>query len=354
MSHSIDRSHYAALFGPTTGDRVRLGDTGLSAEVERDHAVYGDECKFGGGKVLRDGMGQATGVNEQDALDCVITNALIIDYTGIYKADIGIKAGRIIGIGKAGNPDVMAGVSPGMVVGVTTEAIAAEGLIVTAGGVDTHIHFISPQQVFTALASGVTTFVGGGTGPATGTNATTCTPGSGHIRLMLESTDVFPMNFGFTGKGNSSAPEGLVEQIVGGAIGLKLHEDWGTTPTAIDACLRVAEQHDVQVTIHTDTLNESGFVDDSIAAFKGRTIHTYHTEGRGGHAPTSSACAASRTCCQARRTLHGPTPPTRSTNTSMLMVRHPRQEHRGTWRSRKAGSGESLPRTCCTTWARSA
>jgi len=286
MSHSLSRRHYTALFGPTTGDRVRLGDTDLIAEVERDHAVYGDECKFGGGKVLRDGMGQATGVSEEDALDCVITNALIVDWTGVYKADIGIKRGRISGIGKAGNPDVMAGVSSGMVVGVTTEAIAGEGLIVTAGAIDSHIHFISPQQIFTALASGVTTFVGGGTGPATGTNATTCTPGSLHIRLMLESTDAFPMNFGFTGKGNSSAPEGLVEQIRGGAIGLKLHEDWGTTPAAIDACLAVAEQHDVQVTIHTDTLNESGFVDDSIAAFKGRTIHTYHTEGAGGgHAP---------------------------------------------------------------------
>ena len=256
------------------------------AEVERDHAVYGDECKFGGGKVLRDGMGQATGVSEADALDCVITNALVVDWTGIYKADIGIKHGRIAGIGKAGNPDVMAGVTPGMVVGVTTEAIAGEGLILTAGGIDTHIHFICPQQVYDALASGVTTFVGGGTGPATGTNATTCTPGSGHIQLMLEATDAFPMNFGFTGKGNSSPPEGLVEQIRGGAVGLKLHEDWGTTPAAIDCCLTVAEQHDVQVTIHTDTLNESGFVDDSIAAFKGRTIHTYHTEGAGGgHAP---------------------------------------------------------------------
>src|SRR3954470_5113297 len=286
MSHSIDRAHYAAIFGPTTGDRVRLGDTDLVAEVERDHAVYGDECKFGGGKVLRDGMGQATGVSEHDALDVVITNALIVDWTGVYKADVGIKHGRIAGIGKAGNPDVMAGVTPGMVVGVTTEAIAGEGMILTAGGVDTHIHFISPQQIFTALASGVTTFIGGGTGPATGTNATTCTPGSGHLKLMLESTDAFPMNFGFTGKGNSSASEGLVEQILGGAIGLKLHEDWGTTPAAIDACLSVAERYDVQVTIHTDTLNESGFVGDSIAAFKGRTIHTYHTEGAGGgHAP---------------------------------------------------------------------
>jgi len=286
MTHSIDRRRYAALFGPTTGDRVRLGDTDLIAEVERDHATYGDECKFGGGKVLRDGMGQAAGVGEDDALDCVITNALIVDWTGVYKADIGIKRGRIAGIGKAGNPDVMAGVTAGMVVGVTTEAIAGEGLIATAGGIDSHIHFISPQQIATALASGVTTFIGGGTGPATGTNATTCTPGGDHVRLMLQATDAFPMNFGFTGKGNSSRPEGLVEQIRGGAIGLKLHEDWGTTPAAIDCCLGVADRHDVQVTIHTDTLNESGFVDDSIAAFKGRTIHTYHTEGAGGgHAP---------------------------------------------------------------------
>ena len=286
MSHTIDHRHYAELFGPTTGDRVRLGDTDLVAEVERDDAVYGDECKFGGGKVLRDGMGQASGISEEDALDCVITNALVIDWTGVYKADIGIKDGRIAGIGKAGNPDVMAGVTERMVVGVTTEAIAAEGLIVTAGGIDSHIHFISPQQVATALASGITTFIGGGTGPATGTNATTCTPGGAHIRLMLQATDAFPMNFGFTGKGNSSRPEGLVEQIRAGAIGLKLHEDWGTTPAAIDCCLKVAEDHDVQVTIHTDTLNESGFVDDSIAAFKGRTVHTYHTEGAGGgHAP---------------------------------------------------------------------
>jgi urease subunit alpha len=254
--------------------------------VEHDHTTYGDECKFGGGKVLRDGMGQAAGVGQDEALDCVITNAVIVDWTGIYKADIGIKQGRIAAIGKAGNPDVMEGVSPGMIVGVTTEAIAGEGLVVTAGGIDTHIHFISPQQVSTALASGITTFIGGGTGPATGTKATTCTPGGDHVRLMLEATDAFPMNFGFTGKGNTSRPEGLVEQIRGGAIGLKLHEDWGTTPAAIDCCLTVADRHDVQVTIHTDTLNESGFVDDSIAAFKGRTIHTYHTEGAGGgHAP---------------------------------------------------------------------
>ena len=286
MSQPMKRANYAGIFGPTTGDRVRLGDTALIAQVERDFTVYGDECKFGGGKVLREGMGQAAGVSQADALDCVITNALIVDWTGIYKADIGIKNGRIAGIGKAGNPDVMAGVTPGMIVGVTTEAIAGEGLIVTAGGLDTHIHYICPQQVFDALASGVTTFIGGGTGPATGTNATTCTPGARHLELMLKATDCFPMNFGFTGKGNTSLPAGLHEQILGGAIGLKLHEDWGTTPAAIDCCLSVAEQHDVQVTIHTDTLNESGFVDDSIAAFKGRAIHTYHTEGAGGgHAP---------------------------------------------------------------------
>jgi urease subunit alpha len=286
MSHRIDRRHYADIYGPTTGDRVRLGDTNLVAEVEQDATSYGDECKFGGGKVLRDGMGQATGVPDARALDCVITNALIVDWTGIRKADVGIKGGRIAGIGKAGNPDVMAGVTDGMIVGVTTEAIAGEGLILTAGGIDAHIHFICPQQVFEALASGVTTFIGGGTGPATGTNATTCTPGSRHIELMLQATDALPMNFGFLGKGNTSRPEGLGEQIVSGAVGLKLHEDWGTTPATIDTCLSIAEQYDVQVAIHTDTLNESSYVDDSIAAFKGRTIHTYHTEGAGGgHAP---------------------------------------------------------------------
>jgi urease subunit alpha len=280
------RAHYADMFGPTVGDRVRLGDTGLVAEVERDFATYGDECKFGGGKVLRDKMGQAPGIRDHEALDVVITNALILDWTGIYKADIGIKGGRISAIGKAGNPAVMAGVTPGMTVGVTTEAIAGEGMIVTAGGVDTHIHFICPQQAYEALASGVTTFVGGGTGPATGTKATTCTPGARHIELMLQATDVLPLNIGLTGKGNTSRSEGLVDQIRAGAVGLKLHEDWGTTPAAIDCCLAVAEEEDVQVTIHTDTLNESGYVDDSIAAFKGRTIHTYHSEGAGGgHAP---------------------------------------------------------------------
>jgi urease subunit alpha len=286
MSQTLDRRGYAELYGPTTGDRVRLGDTELVAEVERDHTVYGDECKFGGGKVLRDRMGQYAGAEDSQALDLVITNALIVDWTGIYKADIGIKHGRIAGIGKAGNPAVMAGVTPGMIVGVTTDALAGEGLIVTAGGIDSHIHFICPQQADEAIASGVTTFVGGGTGPTTGSNATTCSPGVRNIELMLQATDTIPLNIGLTGKGNTSAPNGLVDQIRAGAIGLKLHEDWGTTPPAIDCCLGIADAEDVQVTIHTDTLNESGYVDDSIAAFRGRTIHTYHTEGAGGgHAP---------------------------------------------------------------------
>jgi len=286
MTHRIDRRHYADLYGPTTGDRIRLGDTGLVAQVESDAATYGDECKFGGGKVLRDGMGQASGIADDRALDCVITNALIVDWSGIRKADVGIKNGRIAGIGKAGNPDVMAGVTDGLIVGVTTEVIAGEGLILTAGAIDSHIHYICPQQAYDALASGVTTFIGGGTGPATGTNATTCTPGARHMELMLKATDALPMNFGFLGKGNTSQPEGLEEQIRAGAVGLKLHEDWGTTPAAIDCCLTVAEQYDVQVAIHTDTLNESGYVDDTIAAFKGRTIHSFHTEGAGGgHAP---------------------------------------------------------------------
>ncbi|MBS2030463.1 MAG: urease subunit alpha [Deltaproteobacteria bacterium] len=324
MSHKISRLAYADIYGPTTGDCVRLGDTDLWARVERDHTVYGDECKFGGGKVLREGMGQAAGVSAKDALDLVITNALIVDYTGIYKADIGIKHGRISAIGKAGNPDIMAGVTPGMIVGVTTEVVAGEGLIATAGGIDSHIHFISPQQIPVALASGVTTFIGGGTGPATGTKATTCTPAEDQLRLMLQATDGLPMNFGFTGKGNTSKPEGLAEQLAAGAIGLKLHEDWGTTPAAIDCCLAVAEKHDVQVTIHTDTLNESGFVDDSIAAFKNRTIHTYHSEGAGGgHAPDIIKV------CAVPHVLPSSTNPTRpfTVNTldehlDMLMVCH--------------------------------
>ena len=286
MSHKIKRSHYAAMFGPTTGDKVRLGDTSLLLEVEKDFTVYGDECKFGGGKVIREGMGQAAGVGAGAALDCVITNALIVDDTGIYKADIGIKDGRICGIGKAGNPDVMAGVTPKMIIGVTTEVVAGEGLILTAGGLDTHIHFICPQQAHEAIAAGLTTMVGGGTGPAVGTCATTCTPAPNYLREMLRAVDGLPLNFGFTGKGNTAKPAGLVDQIRAGAIGLKLHEDWGTTPAAIDCCLGVADKHDVQVTIHTDTLNESTFVEGTIAAFKGRTIHTYHSEGAGGgHAP---------------------------------------------------------------------
>jgi urease subunit alpha len=286
MSRTIDRRHYAELYGPTTGDRVRLGDTALVLEVERDLTSYGDECVFGGGKVLRDGMGQRTGVADRDALDLVVTNALVVDWSGIYKADVGVKGGRIAGIGKAGNPDVMAGVTPGLVVGPGTEVIAGEGLLLTAGAVDTHIHFVSPQQAFEALASGVTTFVGGGTGPATGTNATTCTPGARHVELMLRALDGLPLNVGLLGKGNASRPEGLAEQLAAGACGLKLHEDWGTTPAAIDACLSLADEQDVQVAIHTDTLNESGCAEHTIAAFRGRTIHTFHTEGAGGgHAP---------------------------------------------------------------------
>jgi urease subunit alpha len=282
----MDRRNYASMYGPTTGDRVELGDTGLVIEVENDHTSYGDECKFGGGKVLRDRQGQVAGATDDEALDVVITNALVVDATGIFKADVGIKAGRIVGIGKAGNRAVMSGVTPRMIVGVGTEAIAGEGRILTAGGVDSHVHFICPQQAREALASGVTTFIGGGTGPATGTNATTCTPGARHVGLMLQATDALPINVGLTGKGNTSRPEGLVEQIRAGAVGLKLHEDWGATPTAIDCCLSVADGEDVQVAIHTDSLNESGYVSDTIAAFRGRTIHTYHSEGAGGgHAP---------------------------------------------------------------------
>ncbi|QCR23195.1 urease subunit alpha [Pontibacter sp. SGAir0037] len=286
MSYKIDRHAYADMYGPTVGDKVRLGDTDLVIEVEKDYSTYGEECKFGGGKVLRDGMGQAAGIRQADALDMIITNALVLDYTGIYKADIGIKNGRIAGIGKGGNPHIMPGVSPGMVVGVTTEVIAGEGQILTAGAIDCHIHFICPQQITEALASGVTTMVGGGTGPAAGTNATTCTPGAFFIEMMLKAIETYPLNFGFLGKGNSSKPEGLIEQVEAGALGFKLHEDWGTTPAAIDSCLSIAEQYDVQVCIHTDTLNESGFVETSTSAFKGRTIHAYHTEGAGGgHAP---------------------------------------------------------------------
>jgi len=283
MTVKISRRAYAEMFGPTVGDRMRLADTALVVEVEKDYTIYGEEVKFGGGKVIRDGMGQSQRA-AADCADTVITNALIVDWWGIVKADIGIKAGRIAGIGKAGNPDIQPGVT--IVIGPATEVIAGEGSIVTAGGIDTHIHFICPQQVEEALMSGVTTMIGGGTGPATGTNATTCTPGPFHIERMLQAAEGLPMNLGFLGKGNASLPEGLREQVAAGAIGLKLHEDWGTTPAAIDCCLRVAEETDTQVAIHTDTLNESGFVETSIAAFKGRTIHTFHTEGAGGgHAP---------------------------------------------------------------------
>ncbi|KAJ4972730.1 hypothetical protein NE237_005904 [Protea cynaroides] len=282
----VSHEAYANMYGPTTGDKIRLGDTELFAEIERDCAVYGDECVFGGGKVLRDGMGQASGYQLSDCLDTVITNAVIIDYTGIYKADVGIKEGLIACIGKAGNPDVMDGVSVGMVVGVSTEVISGEGMILTAGAIDCHVHFICPQLAYEAISSGITTLIGGGTGPANGTRATTCTPAPLHMKLMLQSTDDMPLNFGFTGKGNSSKPAGLHEIIRAGAMGLKLHEDWGTTPAAIDNCLTVAEKYDIQVNIHTDTLNESGCVEHTIAAFKNRTIHTYHSEGAGGgHAP---------------------------------------------------------------------
>jgi urease subunit alpha len=283
----IPRKQYADLFGPTVGDRVRLADTELVIEVEKDFTSYGDEAVFGGGKVIRDGMGQSSrATSAGGALDTVITNALILDYWGIVKADIGIKDGRIAGIGKAGNSDLMPNVTKGMEIGPGTEVISAEGCIVTAGGVETHIHYICPQQCWEALSAGITTMIGGGTGPATGTNATTCTPGPWNIQRMLEASDGIPMNLGFLGKGNSSQPAGLNEQIEAGAIGLKLHEDWGTTPAAIDACLSVADHYDVQIAIHTDTLNEAGFVEDTIKAFKGRTIHSFHTEGAGGgHAP---------------------------------------------------------------------
>jgi urease subunit alpha len=283
----IDRRTYASHYGPTTGDRVRLGDTDLVIEVESDRTVYGDEAKFGGGKVIRDGMGQSPeATRASGAPDLVITNALVVDYTGIYKADVAVRDGRIAGIGKAGNPGIMDGVTPGMEIGASTEMLAGEGQILTAGGIDAHIHFISPNQIPEAFYSGVTTLIGGGTGPATGTNATTCTPGAWNIRRMYEAVEGFPLNFGFLGKGNSSLPESLREQVRAGALGLKQHEDWGTTPAAIDQCLTVAEEFDVQVAIHTDTLNEAGFVEDTIRAFRDRTIHTYHTEGAGGgHAP---------------------------------------------------------------------
>jgi urease subunit alpha len=325
MSLRIPRRQYADLYGPTVGDRVRLADTELLIEVERDFTSYGDEVKFGGGKVIRDGMGQsARATAGEGVLDLVITNALILDHWGIVKADIGVRGGRIVGIGKAGNPDIMAGVTAGMTIGASTEVIAGEGRIVTAGGIDSHIHFICPQLVDEALAAGLTTLIGGGTGPATGTNATTCSPGAWNIHRMLEAADGLPINLGFLAKGNASRPDPLREQIEAGAIGLKLHEDWGTTPAAIDTCLGVAEEMDVQVAIHTDTLNEAGFVEESIRAFKGRTIHTYHTEGAGGgHAPDIIRVCGEPNCLPSST---NPTMPftvnTMDEHLDMLMVCH--------------------------------
>ncbi len=322
MAKKIDRAAYAGMFGPTVGDRVRLADTDLLVEVEKDRTLYGEEVKFGGGKVIRDGMGQSQVTRAEGAVDTVITNALIIDHWGIIKADIGIRDGRISGIGKAGNPDIQPGVD--IVVGPGIEAIAAEGKIVTAGGLDVHIHFICPQLVEEALCSGITTMMGGGTGPAAGTNATTCTPGAWHIGRMLQAAEAFPMNLGFFGKGNASLPGALEEQVRGGACALKLHEDWGTTPAAIDRCLSVADDYDIQVLIHTDTLNESGFVENTVRAFKGRTIHAFHTEGAGGgHAPDIIKV------CGEHNVLPSSTNPTRpfTVNTveehlDMLMVCH--------------------------------
>jgi len=322
MSYRMDRQAYAETFGPTVGDRVRLADTELLIEVERDLTTYGDEVKFGGGKVIRDGMGQSPISREDGAVDVVITNALILDWWGIIKADVGIKDGKIHKIGKAGNPYIQDNID--IIIGPSTEAIAGEGKILTAGGIDSHIHFICPQQIETAIASGITTMIGGGTGPATGTNATTCTPGSWNIHRMLEAAEAFPMNLGFLGKGNSAQPQGLVEQVMAGVMGLKLHEDWGTTPAAIDTCLNVADRYDIQVAIHTDTLNEAGFVENTIAAFKDRVIHTYHTEGAGGgHAPDIIKV------CGLKNVLPSSTNPTRpyTANTleehlDMLMVCH--------------------------------
>lgn len=322
LTKVIPREEYANKYGPTIGDKIRLGDTNLFAEIEKDFAAYGDECVFGGGKVIRDGMGQSCGHSPDGSFDTVITNAVVVDYTGIFKADIGIKDGLIASIGKAGNPDVMNGVN--MIIGANTEVIAGEGLIVTAGAIDCHVHFICPQLVYEAVSSGITTLVGGGTGPADGTRATTCTPAPIQMQMMLQSTDDLPLNFGFSGKGNCAKPDELHEIVKAGAMGLKLHEDWGTTPAAIDSCLTVAEQYDIQVNIHTDTLNESGFVEHTIAAFKGRTIHTYHSEGAGGgHAPDIIKV------CGVKNVLPSSTNPTRpfTSNTidehlDMLMVCH--------------------------------
>ncbi|MBW0237479.1 urease subunit alpha [Pseudomonas sp. D1HM] len=317
----ISRQAYADMFGPTVGDKVRLADTELWIEVEQDFTTYGEEVKFGGGKVIRDGMGQSQ-LLASEVVDTLITNALIIDHWGIVKADVGLKNGRIHAIGKAGNPDIQPNVT--IAIGASTEVIAGEGMILTAGGIDTHIHFICPQQIEEALMSGVTTMIGGGTGPATGTNATTCTSGPWHMARMLQAADAFPMNMGFTGKGNASLPQPLIEQVEAGAIGLKLHEDWGTTPAAIDNCLNVADLYDVQVAIHSDTLNESGFVETTLAAFKGRTIHTYHTEGAGGgHAPDIiKACGLSNVLPSSTNPTRPFTRNTIDEHLDMLMVCH--------------------------------
>ncbi|HEY9769621.1 MAG TPA: urease subunit alpha [Coleofasciculaceae cyanobacterium] len=322
MSYHMDRRAYADTYGPTVGDRVRLADTELLIEVERDFTTYGDEVKFGGGKVIRDGMGQSPISRANGAVDMVITNALILDWWGVVKADIGIKDGKIHQIGKAGNPQIQDNVD--IIIGAATEVVAGEGHIVTAGGIDSHIHFICPQQIETAIASGITTMIGGGTGPATGTNATTCTPGAWNIWRMLQAADAFPMNLGFLGKGNSAKPEGLVEQVQAGAMGLKLHEDWGTTPKAIDTCLSVADRYDVQVAIHTDTLNEAGFVENTLAAFKERVIHTYHTEGAGGgHAPDIiKVCGQSNVLPSSTNPTRPFTVNTLEEHLDMLMVCH--------------------------------
>ena len=322
MSYRMDRRAYAETFGPTVGDRIRLADTELIIEVEQDFTTYGDEVKFGGGKVIRDGMGQSPIGREAGAVDMVITNALILDWWGIVKADIGIKDGNIFKIGKAGNPYIQDNVD--IIIGPGTEVVAGEGMIVTAGGIDSHIHFICPQQIDTAIASGVTTMIGGGTGPATGTNATTCTPGAWNMARMLQSADAFPMNLGFLGKGNSAQPLALAEQVQAGAMGLKLHEDWGTTPATLDTCLGVADEYDVQVAIHTDTLNEAGFVEDTIAAFKNRVIHTYHTEGAGGgHAPDIiKVCGEANVLPSSTNPTRPYTRNTLDENQDMLMVRH--------------------------------
>jgi urease alpha subunit len=324
MACTIQRSDYATLFGPTLGDKIQLADTCLFAEVEKDFTTYGDECVFGAGKVVRDGMGQSTGVESSGALDCLITNAVIIDYTGIVKADVGIKNGRIAGIGKAGNPDVMAGVDPDLVIGVNTEVLSGEGLILTAGGLDVHFHFICPQEIPTAVASGITTLLGGGTGPATGTLATTCTPSPTDLRLMMQATDDLPVNILFTGRGNSSRPEGMREQLLAGAGGFKMHEDWGTTPADIDTCLTLADDYDVPVMIHTDTINESGNVEDTIAATRGRTIHTYHSEGAGGgHAPDLlRVCGAPNILTSSTTPTNPYTVNTVAEHLDMLMVCH--------------------------------